>query len=223
MPVYCIQVNSTIIVEFWFGPCCWNWTRVCWVGISHKIIRLHDRGWEHVLLSFSISIDVENINFLPWVSWMSLDPSDELESIRVLWCHCNVELPIFVASFGIQVNTRPVRCVISISTECWVGKTWFFGRSESCSFQFWSGNLDSSFKVSIVSDSGNVSPVINCLESTSRAPSESSVSQTPSGCIPPRLIPCLWVTSLIVSAVLPSCTSHSWKSCLCIFNQQSCD
>lgn len=223
MPVYSVQVNSTIIVEFWFGPCCWSWTRISWVGIFHNFIRLHERGWEHVLLSFSITIDVENIDFLPWVSWMSVDPSNELESICVLWCHCDIELSIFVASFGVQINSSPIRWIISICTECWIGETWFFRWSESSSFQCRSRDLDSSFKICIVSDSGNHSPVINGLESSSNTPAESSISQTPSGCIPARFVPCLRVASLIVSAVLPSCTSDSWESCLCIFDQQCCD
>ena len=224
MPVDCVQVNSSVIVELWFCPGCCYWAWVCCICISHEVIWLHDWSWKHVLLGFSISVNVENINFLPWVSWVGLNPSNELESICIFRCHCDVELSVLVASFRVQVNSSPVGWVRSVCAESWISEAWLSRWCESSSFQAWSRDLYSSFKICVVSNSWNDSPIINCLESTSRTPSKSSVRQTPSGSVPSERVPCFWVTGFIVSTILPCCTCSSWEgSSECIFNQQSCD
>jgi hypothetical protein len=134
MPVNCVQMNCTIIDELWFYPRLSSNKMICCICVFHEIITFHDWGWKHVLLCFSIAENMENIDFLPWISWVSLNQSEELESICVFWCHCKVELPIFVAGFRIQVDPTPFRCVVFISAKWWITKTWFSRWCESSSF-----------------------------------------------------------------------------------------
>ena len=224
MPVESVQVNSSVIVELWFSPGCCYWAWVGCICISHEVIWLHYWSWKHVLLSFSISVNVENINFLPWISWVGLDPSYELESICVFRSHSDIKLSVLEASFWVQVDSTPVRCVWWVIAECWISKAWLSRWCESSSFHGWSWDLDASFEICVVSNSWNDSPIINCLESTSRTPSESSIRQTPSWSVPSESVPCFWESSFVVSTILPRCTCSSWKALSeCIFNQQSCD
>jgi hypothetical protein len=226
MPVKCVQMKSSIIYVFWFYPClsCYVW--VCLICIRHEIVRLHDWGWKHVLLSFSIWVNIENIYFLPWVSWMGLNPSNKLESVSIFWRHCDIPLSVLHATLWIQVYSSPVRCKILLFTEWWIGNAWFSRWCESGSCDICSWNLDASLKICVITDSWNVSPIVDCLESMSFAPSKSSVFQRPSGSVPSRCIPCFCKTSLIVGAVLPQFTCRHILKPLGlnrIFNQYSCD
>ena len=208
MPVDCVQVNSTVIDELWCCPGCWYWTWVGCICICHEIRRLHNWGCKHVLLGSPVAEYVENIDFLPRISWrIGVDQSDELESICVFGCHSDVELSILVASIWVQVDSSPASCVRSIGAEWWICEAWFSRCSEACSFQAWSWDLDTSLKICIVSNSWDVCPVINCLESTSSLPSKSSVRLTPSGSVPSECVPCFRESGFVVRTILPCCTN----------------
>lgn len=68
MPIYSVKVKSTIIFKIWFCPSCGCALKICRICICLVLVRLHKRCGKHILLSFSISINIENINFLPRIS-----------------------------------------------------------------------------------------------------------------------------------------------------------
>jgi len=133
MPGECVHVKSSIVREYWRSS---NRSYNFWVsriGISHKIIRLHNWSLKPVSFCF-VTPNREYVNLLPWISWMALDPCEEVVSIFVAGSHRNVELSIFVACSWVQVSACPFLWNAAPNAKWWICSTWSFRWSESCCF-----------------------------------------------------------------------------------------